>query len=187
MLNAVSKKLPFFVSQAEAEAEAPREELRLKHRVLDLRCDSSVPLRLPFRLWLLSQWGSGAEAPCAGPQERSGVLLLLGCICRGLFGHMCVKPSFRCSLAARRPKMAANLRLRHKMVRCIRRFLEDEHDFIEVCMCACMLSTWRACCVCCAVHVRAAFLQLKVDCVMFWGIQLTALGAQAVHSCTQQC
>lgn len=28
--------------------------------------------------------------------------------------------------------MAHNLRLRHKMVRSIRRFLEDQHDFIEV-------------------------------------------------------
>ena len=40
VLNAVTRKLPFFVSsQAEGEAgEAPpREELRLKHRVLDLR------------------------------------------------------------------------------------------------------------------------------------------------------
>jgi aspartyl-tRNA synthetase len=37
VLNAVTKKLPFFVSQSEGQAEAPREELRLKHRVLDLR------------------------------------------------------------------------------------------------------------------------------------------------------
>ena len=37
VLNAVTRKLPFFVSQSEADAEPPREELRLKHRVLDLR------------------------------------------------------------------------------------------------------------------------------------------------------
>lgn len=36
-MNAVTRKLPFFVGQAEDGAEAPREELRLKHRVLDLR------------------------------------------------------------------------------------------------------------------------------------------------------
>jgi aspartyl-tRNA synthetase len=36
VLNAVTRKLPFFVSEAEG-GEAPREELRLKHRVLDLR------------------------------------------------------------------------------------------------------------------------------------------------------
>ena len=28
--------------------------------------------------------------------------------------------------------MAENLRLRHRIVRCIRRFLEDEHGFMEV-------------------------------------------------------
>lgn len=28
--------------------------------------------------------------------------------------------------------MASNLRLRHKLLRVMRRFLEDEHDFIEV-------------------------------------------------------
>jgi aspartyl-tRNA synthetase len=28
--------------------------------------------------------------------------------------------------------MNANLRLRHKMVRTIRRFLEDDHDFVEI-------------------------------------------------------
>lgn len=37
VVNAVTRKLPFFVSQTEDTAEAPREELRLKHRVLDLR------------------------------------------------------------------------------------------------------------------------------------------------------
>ncbi len=42
VLNAVTRKLPFFVSQTEASTEAPREELRLKHRVLDLRCESCV-------------------------------------------------------------------------------------------------------------------------------------------------
>eukprot|EP00887_Chlorella_sp_A99_P008037 scaffold12.g8037.t1 len=68
VLNACQAKLPFFVNQAEADAEPPREELRLKHRVLDLR----------------------------------------------------------------RPAMARNLRLRHAIVRCIRRFLEDEQGFIEV-------------------------------------------------------
>lgn len=37
VLNGVTRKLPFFVSQTEETAEPPREELRLKHRVLDLR------------------------------------------------------------------------------------------------------------------------------------------------------
>ncbi|KAL4436784.1 hypothetical protein ABPG75_003923 [Micractinium tetrahymenae] len=68
VVNAVTRKLPFFVSQTEDAAEAPREELRLKHRVLDLR----------------------------------------------------------------RPKMAENLRLRHHITRVIRRFLEDDHGFLEV-------------------------------------------------------
>lgn len=68
VLNAVTRKLPFFVSQTEDQTEAPREELRLKHRVLDLR----------------------------------------------------------------RPKMAENLRMRHHIVRVIRRFLEDDHGFMEV-------------------------------------------------------
>lgn len=37
-----------------------------------------------------------------------------------------------CLLPNRRPAMAENLRLRHRIVRCIRRFLEDEHGFMEV-------------------------------------------------------
>lgn len=69
VLNAVTKALPFLVSQSESEGgEAPREELRLRHRVLDLR----------------------------------------------------------------RPKMASNLRLRHALIRSVRRYLEDEMDFIEI-------------------------------------------------------
>jgi hypothetical protein len=36
VLNGVGRLLPFPVSEAE-EGEAPREELRLKNRVLDLR------------------------------------------------------------------------------------------------------------------------------------------------------
>jgi aspartyl-tRNA synthetase len=64
VLNAVTRALPFPVG----EGEPPREELRLRHRVLDLR----------------------------------------------------------------RPAMAANLRLRHALVRCVRRHLEDVEGFIEV-------------------------------------------------------
>lgn len=37
VLNAVTRTLPFLVSQAEEGGDAPREELRLRHRVLDLR------------------------------------------------------------------------------------------------------------------------------------------------------
>ena len=77
VLNAVTRPLPFFISQAasggsgeEASTggDVPREELRLKNRVLDLR----------------------------------------------------------------RPQMASNLRLRHSLIRCIRRYLEDFHGFIEI-------------------------------------------------------
>ncbi|KAH7623668.1 putative Aspartate--tRNA(Asp/Asn) ligase [Nannochloris sp. 'desiccata'] len=87
VLNAVTRPLPFLISENAAEnaskkekdqqrdedgatsgGSAPREELRLKNRVLDLR----------------------------------------------------------------RPKMADNLRLRHALVRCIRRYLEDSLDFIEI-------------------------------------------------------
>ena len=35
-------------------------------------------------------------------------------------------------LDLRRPAMAANLRLRHAVVRSMRRFLEDQHSFVEV-------------------------------------------------------
>lgn len=83
ILNRVTKPLPFPISSSEEGAmvssnaqgsrakhlsEPPREELRLKHRVLDLR----------------------------------------------------------------RPAMAANLRLRHAVVRSMRRYLEDKHNFVEI-------------------------------------------------------
>lgn len=38
VLNTVTRKLPFLVSAGEGTDEVPREELRLRHRVLDLRC-----------------------------------------------------------------------------------------------------------------------------------------------------
>lgn len=38
VLNTVTRKLPFLVSAGEGDDEAPREEVRLRHRVLDLRC-----------------------------------------------------------------------------------------------------------------------------------------------------
>jgi aspartyl-tRNA synthetase len=69
VLNAVGKPLPFAISTTEeTAAEQPREELRLRHRVLDLR----------------------------------------------------------------RPAMSTNLRLRHALVRSMRRYLEDAHEFVEV-------------------------------------------------------
>lgn len=41
-------------------------------------------------------------------------------------------------LDLRRPQMQSNLRLRHNVVKLIRRYLEDEHEFVEVC---CLLYT----------------------------------------------
>lgn len=68
VLNIVTKALPFALSEHDGEDEEPREELRMKNRVLDLR----------------------------------------------------------------RPSVANKLRLRHEITKSVRRFLEDEHDFIEI-------------------------------------------------------
>lgn len=46
VLNTVTRKLPFLVSVGDGEAEAPREEVRLRHRVLDLRCVAALELRI---------------------------------------------------------------------------------------------------------------------------------------------
>ncbi|CAO2193691.1 unnamed protein product, partial [Urochloa humidicola] len=35
-------------------------------------------------------------------------------------------------LDLRRPQMQSNLRLRHNVVKLIRRYLEDEHEFVEI-------------------------------------------------------
>ena len=48
VLNAVTRLLPFPVSPGD-EKEMPREELRLKHRVLDLRCVACPLLLLPLQ------------------------------------------------------------------------------------------------------------------------------------------
>ena len=37
------------------------------------------------------------------------------------------------ALDLRRPALAENLRLRHRVVKALRRVLEDKHDFLEVC------------------------------------------------------
>ena len=50
VLNTVTRKLPFLVSAGEGDDEAPREELRLRHRVLDLRCGATPGLRDWFRV-----------------------------------------------------------------------------------------------------------------------------------------
>jgi len=68
VLNTVSRALPFPVSESDEAGEVPKEDTRLKNRVLDLR----------------------------------------------------------------RPAMAHNLRLRHTMIRTIRQYLEEKHNFVEV-------------------------------------------------------
>jgi aspartyl-tRNA synthetase len=49
VLNTVARPLPFPVSDAE-EKEQAREEVRLRHRVLDLRCAPAAVLLLATRL-----------------------------------------------------------------------------------------------------------------------------------------
>ncbi|CAL4947637.1 unnamed protein product [Urochloa decumbens] len=68
VLNSVTRSLPFLVTTAETVKEKFPEEIRLRFRVLDLRC----------------------------------------------------------------PQMQSNLRLRHNVVKHIRRYLEDEHEFVEI-------------------------------------------------------
>lgn len=49
---------------------------------------------------------------------------------RGLL--RCARFDILYSFTHRRPRLASNLRLRHKLLRSMRRFLEDDHGFIEV-------------------------------------------------------
>ena len=63
ILNTVTRKLPFLVSAGEAaDEEPPREELRLRHRVLDLRCgtlDQAVQTSTPTVASLPTTHGPG--------------------------------------------------------------------------------------------------------------------------------
>jgi hypothetical protein len=97
-----SEPWPMLRLQAE-ESEPPKEETRLRHRVLDLRWEPSDRLRGPC--------GADSGCACVGctpswqPKWQLSLVLL----------HMTPR---------RRPRMAANLRLRHKLLQCVRRYLE---------------------------------------------------------------
>ena len=60
MLNVVSRSLPFPVSESD-EVEAPKEETRLKHRVLDLR-RPAMGRNLRLRHQMLKVGGGDSEA-----------------------------------------------------------------------------------------------------------------------------
>ncbi len=93
VLNAVTRPLPFLVSENATENASKKD---VKDNSNDSGGDSSA------------SGASGGSAPREELRLKNRVLDL------------------------RRPKMAENLRLRHALVRCIRRYLEDAHDFIEI-------------------------------------------------------
>lgn len=100
VLNGVTRKLPFFVSQTEETAEAPREELRLKHRVLDLR-----QVLLAAVSGLLVCCRAAKEPPQEAGSSSAGIMVLPCSPQAGQMLHACK--------SAQAAGDAENLRLRH--------------------------------------------------------------------------
>ena len=52
VLNVVSRSLPFPVSASD-DSEVPKEDTRLKHRVLDIRCEGGISLTVARQIHLM--------------------------------------------------------------------------------------------------------------------------------------
>ncbi len=134
ILNAVNSKLPFLPAEDSVQLS---EEVRLKHRVLDLRYGISQHLnsqrQLPHPLLIPQSEHSTplTELPC-NLQKCAGACLMKQYHAFILKAAKLMQPDAQmCACHCRRQQMATNLRLRHKVIKTIRNFL-DAKDFLEV-------------------------------------------------------
>lgn len=125
VLNKVGLALPFLVTLADDNKEMPSEEVRLRF----------VP---SFRVSFLCTCCLNGIAGTQVDEVSFGRFVFSNVVCRlsrmethklGLDGW----PTCRYRhLDLRRAQMNTNLRMRHNIIKLMRRHLEDVHDFIEV-------------------------------------------------------
>lgn len=120
ILNAVTSKLPFLPAEDSTQLS---EEVRLKHRVLDLRYTSGNTCT-PHLAGVLCMVAQDVDHFT----DKHSV-----CICAHIINHMDSRAPLQqgAILWYRRQQMATNLKLRHKVIKTIRNFL-DAQNFLEV-------------------------------------------------------